>query len=672
MTRRFAWILFVVLIVLLGVLRVQLVFDVGVPLRRAWALGLACGVLLDLAMALGVVGAAVAIGRWRPGVAYCAAVVMSVVLVGFTAANVAYFDYFDTRLEAWVVASHFRDLPTIRGSVQNVLAAPALLACIVGLPVLFLGLTSVRRSSTARRISASVGCALIVASLTVALGATAAKRRIVNGSSILAEQLFVVWVEGAAGLLPAQELARASLEQTLRDAAALDPAVPGLVLATLRDWNPEADPVPGGPELSAPRSLVRERRPDPAHTRALRERLGLPAAGPIHVIVLFLESVRAFEMEHPDIGPLVFPRMRARLARQALRFPVAYSSPHEPGQTVQGQLATLCSLVPNFGGAAAYIAHPYLRVKSLAEAARDHGYHTMWISGGKENFHNKLLFESLHGTDEFFGLDYLSRVPYDGTQVKCGYPDGPMLQQAVRLIERQARDGRPVFANVLTVSTHHPVYELPEAPVPPALRAAARQKPASSSYAGYLSGMRYVDESLDAFFTALWNSTLGDRTLVVVLGDHGQRYKPHVAVAQHQVVELMARVPFAMVTKNQRAPAEIRYPIHQIDVAPTVADIVGITSRVAWVGRNLLDGPGSPWLFAERERLHYRVGDRACYTLQGDDVPTCYRLEAGIDPMLTYDPPRIAAAPADLRFFQSVAVAARQAIALNLVMPPPR
>lgn len=669
MRRRFVSTCFLFLVGSLALLRAQLVLEVGVPLGRALDLGLACGVLLDLAMAIGVVGATIVIGAWHRRIAHHAALAMSIVLVGFTAANVAYFGYFDARLEPWVVTSHLGDLPTIHGSVQSVLGAPALLACAVGVPLLVLTCRSLRRPSTAQQISAWFGCGLVAASLAIAFGATVAKQRIVNGSSIVAEQVFVAWVEGAAGLLPDQEIARAGLEQTLREAAALDPATPGLVLATFRDWNPQSDPVPGSDDLPGAQPLVRERHPDPAHTRALRDRLGLPVEGPIHIVVLFLESVRAFEMEHPALGPQVFPRMHARFAREALRFPIAYASAPEAGKTVQGQLATLCSLLPNFGGVAAYIGHPYLRVKSLAEAARDHGYRTLWISGGKESFHNKRVFESLHGTDRFFGFEYLRHIPYEGTQVKCGYPDRPMLHEALRLLQREARDGRPVFANILTVSTHHPVYEIPEGPVPRELRAAAKQRPASTGYPGYLSGLRYIDESLDAFFSALWDSPLGDRTLVVVLGDHGQRYKPHLPVAQHQIVELMARVPFAILTKNLAAPAVIRQPIHQIDVAPTVADIAGFTGRVAWVGRNVLDGPGSPWVFAEKERLHYRVADRACYTLQGDDVPTCYRLDSLSDPMLSFDLPRIPADPAEVRFFQSIAVAARQAITLNLVMP---
>jgi hypothetical protein len=669
MSRKTVWTCCLVVLAALWLLRAQLIAEVGVPFEQALALGLSCGVLLDLAMVLLIAGAAICVGAWQPRLAPSTALALSAVVVGFSTANVAYFGYFDARLEPWVIRTHLRDLPAIGGSVRSVLGAPALFACVIAIPLLFLTLRSLRSRSTAPVVPASLGCAFVIAAFALAFSATVLKHRIVDGASILAEQVFVVWIEDALGLLPHEASRRREMEDALRGAATVDPLAPGRVLATLRDWDPTNEQLPDSSDFDTAQPLVRELTPNPTHTRALRERLGLPADGPIHIIILFLESVRAFELEHPSLGPQVFPRTRALLARHSLRFPTAYSSTPDVGKTVQGQFATLCSLLPNFGGAAAYTSHPYLRVKSLAEIAREHGYHTLWISGSNESFHNKRVFESLHGTDRFFGFEYLRHIPYGGTPLECGYPDSPMLQEAVRILEREARDGQPVFANILTLSTHHPVTEIPEGPVPAALRAAAKARPAQKEYAGYLSRLRYLDETLEPFFNALFASAIGDRTLVVLLGDHGQRYKSHLSIAQHQVAELMARIPFAIVTKHLPTPAVIAHAVHQIDVAPTVADIVGFQGSVAWIGRNVLDGPGSPWVVAEKQRLHYRVGDRVCYTLQGDDVPSCYRIDAGLDPMLSFDLPRTPSDVAEVRFFQSVAVAARQAITLNLVMP---
>jgi hypothetical protein len=659
----------VLLTALLWLLRAQLVTEVGTTFAGARVLGLGPGMLLDFAGALVVTGAAVCAARVRPSLGHVTATGLSLVLLGFSAANVTYFGYFDARLEPWVIRAHLRDLPAIAGSVRSLVALPIVFAGGMAVPILLLVLRRARWHARAHDLSARCGAAFIISAIALGYFATVVKYTMVDGSSILAEQVFVSWIEDRYGLLPHAASRQREIERSLREATDVDPAAPARVLAAFRDWRPTRQLLPRTSDTAGASPLVRELAADPAHAVELRTRLGLPADGPIHVIVLFLESVRAFEMEHPALGPQVFPRTRVRLARQGLRFPTAYASTPDVGKTVQGQFATLCSLLPNFGEAAVYTSHPYLQVKSLAAVARDHGYHTLWISGGEESFHNKRVFESLHGTDRFFGFEYLQGIPYAGTQSACGYPDGPMLQEAVRLMVREASDGRPVFANILTLSTHHPVSEIPEGPLPAALRAAARERPAQRDYVGYLSRLRYLDESLEQFFTTLFASSLGGRTLVVVLGDHGQRYRSHLPVGPHQVVELMARVPFAIVTKHLPTAGVIRWQVHQVDVAPTVAAVAGFRGRVAWIGRNVLNEPGSPWVVAEQDRLHYRVNDRACYTLQGGTAPTCYRIDASTDPLLTSDLPVVATDLGEIRFLESVAIAARQAVTLNLVMP---
>lgn len=661
----------VILVAALWWLRAQLVTEVGVPVRQALALGLPCGMLLDLAMALLVVGTAICVGAVRPRLAHPSAVALSIILLVLTTANVAYFGYFDARLEPWVIATHLRDLIAIRGSVGSLLWTPALFASVIAVPLVllfFLTMQSLRHSAIVPVMSARRGAAFVAAAVVLVLCATAVKYRVVEGSSIVAEQVFVIWIEGELGLRPLQGTARHHIEQTLEAAASANPSAPGQVLATLRDWNPETEPVPAL-DVAASRPLVRPREATAAHTQALRRRLGLPVDGPVHIIVLFLESVRAFEMEHPALWPHIFPRTRAVLAQHALRFPTAYSSAWGSAQTVEAQFETLCSLLPDFRGPAVYIAHPDLRVKSLAEVARDDGYHTVWISGAPEELLNKRAFESRHGTANFFGVEYLREIPFTATRRWCGYPDGPMLQQAVQICERVAQDGKPVFANILTLSTHHPVSEIPEGPVPAALRAAATNWPAQKDYVGYLSRLRYLDDSLEGFFRALFDGPLGDRALVVLLGDHGQRYTPHLPIAQHQIVELIARVPFAIATKHLPAPGIIPQAVHQIDVAPTVADIVGFRANVPWLGRNFFDGPGSPWVLAHDEQLHFRFGDHACYTLQGNDAPQCYRIDAETDPMLHAELSRVRTNPEEVRYFQWVAIAAHKAIELNHIMP---
>ena len=73
--------------------------------------------------------------------------------------------------------------------------------------------------------------------------------------------------------------------------------------------------------------------------------------------MLFLESVRGFEFFHPEVGEKILSRTHRILNRHATVFTEGYSSSINAGQTVRGQFSTFCSMLPNMGGAATYIAY---------------------------------------------------------------------------------------------------------------------------------------------------------------------------------------------------------------------------------------------------------------------------------------------------------------------------
>src|SRR4029078_12000756 len=106
----------------------------------------------------------VRVARARPATAHQTALALSILLLGFTAANVAYFGYFDGRLELSVIANQARELPAIRGSVWHLLGTPALFVCVIGIPIVFLSLQalrSVRQRRNAPVMSARRGTALL-------------------------------------------------------------------------------------------------------------------------------------------------------------------------------------------------------------------------------------------------------------------------------------------------------------------------------------------------------------------------------------------------------------------------------------------------------------------------------------------------------------------------------
>lgn len=645
----------------LALLRAQLVVDLGVSATEALELGLGFGLVLDAALAAALAALVVALRGRSSIAAWVSWVLVSTALWALAGGNVLYVSYFGTRLDLWVIVGHLRDLPTIRRSVVHllthglVLGSVLMVGALVTAVVLSWGRArrEVREAALGPRGDGWMAATILAATAAVVgLDLELANRRLA-ASSVLAESVLIT--------LLTRRPPEALVDPT-------DPRAPGRVLSQLRDWDSRhlTAPVPAlraGPDDD--RGLVRELAPDPASTRALRRRMGLPPDGPIHIVLLLLESTRAFELEHPDLGPLVFPRVREVLARHGVRFPVAYSSPVTVAETVQGMLATQCSMLPNSGGAPVYVAREDLRVRCLQEIAGEHGYRTAFVSGGPKGFHNKAGFDARHGTQEFYDQEYFASFPFEDRFSDCGYPDRPMLRQSVRLLEQLAQGGRPVLATMLTLSTHHPVTEIPQGPIPPELEPLLKP----GRYRGYISRLRYLDESLGSFFADLFASPIADRTLVVMVGDHGVRYRPHVPTSPSQRVELVARIPLAFVTRDMPAGQVVDTPVHQVDVAPSIAAIAGFAGTVSWVGQSVWSGRGTPWILGDIDELHYRAGDTACYTHLGERRPRCYSLDGSVDPLFVSQLPARANDPRVHSFIEAVTSAERQALVLDRVMP---
>ncbi|MBI5528774.1 MAG: LTA synthase family protein [Deltaproteobacteria bacterium] len=413
--------------------------------------------------------------------------------------------------------------------------------------------------------------------------------------------------------------------------------------------------------------LVADLAFDPASTAALRARLGLPPEGPLNVLVLFLETFRSLELTHPDLAPQVVPRVRSILNRRSVQFTQVYSSALTAGQTVRGQFSTLCGTFPNIGGAAVYIAHPGLRVRCLQALFKDNGYQTIWLNGFARSYHNKFLFESLHGMETFFDMEHFRSRGVTKWIGSWGLGDRAVLEETVKTLEVAAAAGRPFFAHIITLSTHHPHSVIPEGPVPARIAKAAAKH---ADYLGYVSRLKYADEAVGNFFTRFFASPLSKNTVVFVVGDHSITTVPHVRLTDVQRREMAFRVPFGIVTAGLREPVRIDYPIHQADIAPIIAAVAGVSGRVTWIGRPAFSGEGTPWLYEDGGAISYRTASRLCLTPVGGREVRCVATPPGADPLLDPKLDEVPEDPAETAFFSDVIRANRDVIMFNKIMPP--
>jgi len=94
-----------------------------------------------------------------------------------------------------------------------------------------------------------------------------------------------------------------------------------------------------------------------------------------------------------------------------------------------------------------------------------------------------------------------------------------------------------------------------------------------------------VDRHLGRVLATLAEAGLDDDTLVVVTADHGEAFLEHRSMghADHLYRELL-HVPWVMRWPGQSWPARVREPVHQVDLMPTILDIVGVRPPAALQG----------------------------------------------------------------------------------------
>jgi arylsulfatase A-like enzyme len=107
--------------------------------------------------------------------------------------------------------------------------------------------------------------------------------------------------------------------------------------------------------------------------------------------------------------------------------------------------------------------------------------------------------------------------------------------------------------------------------------------------ARYDGEISYADTQLGRLLAAIQTRGEQERTLVAVMGDHGESLGEHEAWFTHgdDVHETSVHVPFAMrLPGTLPAGAVITHPVEGSDLAPTVLSIVGIAPPSTMTGRD--------------------------------------------------------------------------------------
>ena len=541
------------------------------------------GVLDDTSLVVLFAAAQVLLARWtrRSGLRVTVAVLGTVTLSIAVFSNQIFFSFFHTNLS--VASLQLVGIAVDASSSIPALLSPANVVGLLGVPILA-QLWVAPRWARPTAAAGSSGWALFFTGLLLA-----------GLSSGLREPVFLFSQHNPTLGLVRDVFARTLVALGASDDDTLEGQQDVLALLN-REGYPGYEPA-GGAE-------------HPLLQRPLAGGETAPARRP-NVILILMESMRGYEMQGAFRELPVTPVLNG-LEQDGVVFPNFYAN----GMTTVGaEFSILCSALPVVNEAPVYVRNFDLDVRCLPEILKAQGYETHWISAYRASYANKRKFLKRHGVDRIHDDESLDKVRTRHPDVGWGMGDVDMFEQAVSKIDGF---GEPFFAEVMTLSNHHPFdhdYDL-------AFPASLDRVEGNDHYRAYLKGMYYTDHAIGGFLASARGRPWFDRTLFVILGDHAVRAYPDRsdggALGPVLETEIYFRGSLLLYAPSWLEPARLEVLGSQIDVAPTILDLLNIRSENSFLGVSLLAAVAPDRRFALMNIGHVfniRSGNQYCYSV---------------------------------------------------------
>ena len=257
-------------------------------------------------------------------------------------------------------------------------------------------------------------------------------------------------------------------------------------------------------------------------------------------------------------------------------------------QTCRGQVAVLASILPSIEDQIA-TREPPLHLRALPRILAEAGYRTVFAEGSQSlDFDNTGSFMRDLGFEDVLCMDDRFIEPEDAPYVwGWGLQDDRMYRKVLAWMdaERARGERRPWFVVLATASHHMQFRDMP-----------ADQRELYPEPDGpaqhFANSMRLADTYLRTLFSELERRGHAD-SLVVVTGDHSFPAGEHRNYMNiNDAYEESFRTPFVLLWPGHVAPRREREVAYsQLDIAPTLLDLLGIRADNHFLGRSMLSGP---------------------------------------------------------------------------------
>ncbi|MCW3172115.1 LTA synthase family protein [Shewanella subflava] len=263
-------------------------------------------------------------------------------------------------------------------------------------------------------------------------------------------------------------------------------------------------------------------------------------------------------------------------------------------RSVRGIEAITTGFTPTPARAVVKLGKSQTNFFTIAELLKRQGYSTQFIYGGESHFDNMRSFFLGNGFSQIIDQDDYKNPTFVAS---WGVSDEDLLFRAHDEFTEMHKQGKPFFSLVFSSSNHDP-YEFPDN------RIELYEQPQYTMH----NAVKYADYAVGEFFKKAQQSDYWNDTLFLVVADHDSR------VGGASLVPISRfRIPGLILGGGVEAKRDPRV-VSQIDMAPTLLSMIGISGSYPMLGRDLTQQP-SDW--QGRAMMQY---DKNFALLEGKDV----------------------------------------------------
>ncbi|ENM3937108.1 LTA synthase family protein [Vibrio cholerae] len=318
---------------------------------------------------------------------------------------------------------------------------------------------------------------------------------------------------------------------------------------------------------------------------------------PLNIVIVLQESLGATFVQSLGGAP-VTPNLE-RLKSEGIWFNNLYST---GTRSVRGIEAVVAGFMPTPAQSVVKLSNSQQGFATLGSILQQQGYYTQFIYGGEAHFDNMRSFFTGNGISDVVDISKIIEPAFVGS---WGASDEDLFNTAHQQLSQLHQSGKPFFSLIFT-STNHEPFEFPDG------RIDLYEQPKQTAY----NAVKYADWAMGKFFEKAKTSEYWNDTVFLVVADHDNR-----VYGRNLIPVEKFHIP-GLILGGVVKPDTIEPVASQIDLAPTLLSLAGVSACHPMDGRDFIADPTSPGrallqfdnLFAlmrENELIILRPNDKA-------------------------------------------------------------